>query len=69
MSTLNARSASPPEPALLARPDGAPVYPGLVILNDVVVGRWISARELSFHHGRLSGKIFVTIRSISALSQ
>jgi len=30
-----ARSASPTEPAFIARPDGAPVYHGFVILDDV----------------------------------
>lgn len=33
-----ARSASPTEPAFIARPDGAPVYHGFVILEDVAVG-------------------------------
>lgn len=32
-----AASASPTEPALVARPEGAPVYHGFVILDDVVV--------------------------------
>jgi hypothetical protein len=31
-----ARSASPTEPAFIARPDGAPVYYGFVVLDDVV---------------------------------
>ena len=30
-----ARSASPTEPAFIARPDGAPVYYGFVVLDDV----------------------------------
>lgn len=33
----NARSSSPTEPAFIARPDGAPVYHGFVILVDVAV--------------------------------
>jgi hypothetical protein len=32
-----ARSASPTEPAFIARPDGAPVYYGFVVLDDVNV--------------------------------
>jgi hypothetical protein len=32
-----ARSASPKEPAFIARPEGAPVYHRFVILRDVVV--------------------------------
>jgi hypothetical protein len=32
-----AASASPTEPALIARPEGAPVYHGFVVLDDVVV--------------------------------
>ena len=33
----NAKSASTAEPAFITRPDGAPVYHGFVILDDVVV--------------------------------
>ena len=33
----DARSASPAEPAFIARPEGAPVYYGFAILNDVVI--------------------------------
>lgn len=33
----NAQSVSPTEPAFIARPKGAPVYHGFVILEDVVV--------------------------------
>jgi hypothetical protein len=33
----NARSASPTEPAFIARPEGAPVYHGFQVLPDVVV--------------------------------
>jgi hypothetical protein len=33
----NARSASAAEPAFIARPDGAPVYHGFVVLDDVTV--------------------------------
>jgi hypothetical protein len=32
-----AQSASPTEPAFIARPDGAPVYYGFVVLDDVTV--------------------------------
>jgi hypothetical protein len=32
-----ARSASPTEPAFIARPDGAPVYYGFVVLDDINV--------------------------------
>jgi hypothetical protein len=32
-----ARSASPTEPAFITRPDGAPVYYGFVVLDDVNV--------------------------------
>jgi hypothetical protein len=32
-----ARSASPTEPAFIARPEGAPVYHGFVVLDDVTV--------------------------------
>jgi hypothetical protein len=32
-----AQSASPTEPAFIARPDGAPVYYGFVVLDDVNV--------------------------------
>lgn len=32
-----AQSSSPTEPAFVARPEGAPVYHGFVILDDVVV--------------------------------
>jgi hypothetical protein len=32
-----ARSASPTEPAFIARPDGSPVYYGFVVLDDVNV--------------------------------
>jgi hypothetical protein len=32
-----ARSASPTEPAFIARPDGAPVYHGFVVLDNVTV--------------------------------
>jgi hypothetical protein len=32
-----ARSASPTEPAFIARPEGAPVYYGFVVLDDVTV--------------------------------
>ena len=32
-----AASASPTEPAFIARPEGAPVYHGFVILDDIVV--------------------------------
>lgn len=32
-----ARSSSPTEPAFVARPEGAPVYHGFVVLDDVVV--------------------------------
>jgi hypothetical protein len=32
-----AQSASPTEPAFIARPEGAPVYYGFVVLDDVVV--------------------------------
>ena len=32
-----ARSASPTEPAFIARPDGVPVYYGFVVLDDVNV--------------------------------
>src|ERR1022692_614093 len=33
----NAESASPTEPAFVARPEGAPVYHGFVVLDDVTV--------------------------------
>jgi hypothetical protein len=33
----DAQSASPTEPAFIARPEGAPVYYGFVVLNDVIV--------------------------------
>ena len=33
----NAKSASPTEPAFIARPAGAPAYYGFVVLDDVVV--------------------------------
>ena len=33
-----AKSASPTEPAFIARPDDAPVYHGFVVLDDVTVG-------------------------------
>ena len=32
-----AQSSSPTEPAFVARPEGAPVYHGFVVLDDVVV--------------------------------
>ncbi len=32
-----AKSASPTEPAFVARPEGAPVYHGFVVLDDVTV--------------------------------
>ena len=32
-----AQSASPTEPAFIARPEGAPVYYGFVVLHDVTV--------------------------------
>jgi hypothetical protein len=32
-----AESASPTEPAFVARPEGAPVYHGFVVLDDVLV--------------------------------
>ena len=32
-----AKSASPTEPAFIARPDNAPVYHGFVVLDDVTV--------------------------------
>jgi len=32
-----AQSASPTEPAFIARPEGAPVYYGFVVLDDVAV--------------------------------
>jgi len=32
-----AQSASPTEPAFIARPEGAPVYHGFVVLDDVTV--------------------------------
>ena len=32
-----AESASPTEPAFVARPDGAPVYHGFIVLDDVTV--------------------------------
>ena len=34
---LKAKSASPTEPAFVARPEGAPVYYGFVVLEDVSV--------------------------------
>ena len=34
---VTAQSASPTEPAFIARPDGAPVYHGFVVLDDVTV--------------------------------
>ena len=33
----NAHSASPTEPAFIARPEGTPVYHGFVVLDDVTV--------------------------------
>ena len=36
-----AASASPSEPAFIARPEGAPVYHGFVILDDVAVDGFI----------------------------
>jgi hypothetical protein len=40
-----ARSASPTEPAFIARPDGAPVYYGFVVLDDVSTDGFTSARS------------------------
>jgi hypothetical protein len=36
-----AASASPSEPAFIARPEGAPVYHGFIILDDVAVDSFI----------------------------
>ena len=36
-----AQSASPTEPAFIARPDDAPVYYGFVVLDDVIVDGFI----------------------------
>ncbi|HXX18217.1 MAG TPA: hypothetical protein VEJ46_02340 [Candidatus Acidoferrum sp.] len=45
---LNAASASPSEPAFIARPAGAPVYHGFQILDDVVVDGFIFGKITDF---------------------
>jgi hypothetical protein len=47
----NARSASPTEPAFIARPEGAPVYHGFQALPDVVVEGFTFGKITDFEAG------------------
>ena len=42
------RSASPTEPAFIARPDGAPVYHGFQVLDDVSVDGFVFGKITDF---------------------
>src|SRR5215471_17666733 len=55
-----ARSASPTEPAFIAPPDGAPVYYGFVVLDDVVVDGFTLGKITDFEAARCDvGDAFV----------
>ena len=45
---VTAQSASPTEPAFITRPDGAPVYHGFVVLDDVTVDRFTLGKITDF---------------------
>jgi hypothetical protein len=55
-----ARSASPTEPAFIARPDGAPVYYGFIVLDDVAVDSFTLGKITDFEvEPCLEGDAFV----------
>lgn len=45
---ITAQSASPTQPAFIARPQSAPVYHGFVVLNDVTVGGFTLGKITDF---------------------
>ncbi|MGO8689118.1 MAG: hypothetical protein ACLQLG_05750 [Thermoguttaceae bacterium] len=55
----NAQSANPDLPAFLARPEGAPVYHGFPILEDVEVDDFRLGMITDFHSSPENGDAFV----------
>ncbi len=51
-----ARSASPTEPAFIARPDGAPVYYGFVVLDDINVDGFTLGKITDLGSGALRNR-------------